>query len=53
MSDLLQVIIDFNIDKLTQSVNNQEPPKNEMEAEEAPTPLQMLFDSLIKFLNAF
>jgi hypothetical protein len=28
MTDLLQVIIDFNIDKLTQSVNNQEQHQN-------------------------
>ena len=53
MSDLLQVIIDFNIDKLTQSVPNQELAQNGEEGESATTPLQILFDSLIKFLNAF
>lgn len=53
MSDLLQVIIDFNIEKLTHSANNQDSAQNGVESDAASTPLQMLFDSLIKFLNAF
>lgn len=53
MSDLLQVIIDFNLDKLTQSSHNQVNPQNGAQEEIASSPLQILFDSLIKFLNAF
>ena len=46
MSDLLQVIIDFNIDKLCDNQINGAEAKNG-------TPLEILFDSIIKFLNAF
>jgi hypothetical protein len=40
MSELLQIIVDLNVGKLNQDV-------------EGTPPLQVLFDSLIKFLNAF
>ena len=48
MSELLQVIVDFNIHKLCQQSHAAE-----VEGEDPALPLQILFDSLIKFLNAF
>ena len=47
MSDLLQVVIDLNIDKLTST--NYDNQKNGSDC----TPLEILMDSIIKFLNAF
>lgn len=47
MSELLQIIIDFNLEKLCQSNSKEGSP------EAGAMPLQILFDSLLKFLNAF
>jgi len=45
MSEILYVVIDLNFDKLAQS--------NTVGVDITPSPLQILFDSLIKFVNAF
>ena len=49
MVELLQIIIDFNLERLTEQNPNLNLPNRPIQV----TPIQILFDSLIKFVSAY
>ena len=51
--EFLQILIDFNLDKFAQHLQDSSPSDPQGSDVEIENPLQIFFDSILKFVNAF